>query len=153
MKTSPQLRTQLHTALVDAFPTLDALDQLVQEALHVNRARITTSSGLDAIVEDLLTYCEAQEHVAQLLCIAYNRNPSNMLLSRLVAQASVWPELSGAGLVLIEGTAYVCARRHVELAYLNALIEKYKYWAEKYTPLAGRRRTQTVGAARRTGGG
>jgi hypothetical protein len=67
------LRTQLHKTLVDAFPTLDGLDQFVQEVLHINRARIMTSSGLDTIVDDLLTYCEAQEYIAQLLCATYNQ--------------------------------------------------------------------------------
>ena len=134
--TGPQFK-QIHEALLDAFPTQNAFDLLVQDALHRNRERITTTSGLDAIAQDLLVYCEAGGSVAALVCAAYNRNPSNPLLSRIVAQASAWPELSSAGLVLIDGTAYVFAPRHVELTYLSALIERYDFWTEKFTPLAG----------------
>jgi formylglycine-generating enzyme required for sulfatase activity len=131
------LRSELHTALVEAFPTLDDLDQLVQEALHINRARITTSSGLDAIVDDLLSRCVAERRVAALMCMAYNRNPNNLRLSRLVSEAGAWPELTAAGLTLFADKAYGYASRAVELTYLDLLIQQYRPGTQQYTELAG----------------
>ena len=146
MKISSTLRTQLQSALLDVFPTLSDFDQLVQEVLNVNRERVTTANGLDAIVSDILDHCERSECAALLLCAAYNRVPSNSLLTQLVVHANRWPELVSAGLVLIDGVAYVCAPRSAEIVYLSALIEQYTYWAEKYTPLAGIAEVQVAAA-------
>jgi formylglycine-generating enzyme required for sulfatase activity len=127
---------QIQEALLAAFNQA-RLRQMVRVGLGEYLPLIADGQNLTEVVFNLVAWAEQQNRIAELIIAAVAENPSNELLSRLVEAASAWPELASTGLVLFEGIAYVYAPRHLELAYLDKLMQQYEVWAEKYTPLAG----------------
>ncbi|MEZ4712870.1 MAG: TIR domain-containing protein [Caldilineaceae bacterium] len=75
--TGPQIQ-QLHTALLDAFRTRSALEQMVRFALNENlSANAADLSDLRASVFDLINWAEAHGRLRELVDGARQQNPGN----------------------------------------------------------------------------
>lgn len=83
---------KLKEALIDAFPTWNALAQMVLYQLDKNLATITSQAlGLDANAYELVQWAIAQGMVADLVVAARNQNPRNQSLARLSDAIGVSP--------------------------------------------------------------
>lgn len=68
LRLEPTERRELHGLLVRLFPSYGELKGLVQNGLDTNLATLASESGgLDAVVLDLLTWCEARAKTAALV--------------------------------------------------------------------------------------
>jgi hypothetical protein len=80
MKLTGQQYKQLQQALLDAFPTETALQQLVMFELDENLATIASGGNLQAIVFNLIGWAQAQGRLAELIQGALRSNPNNPAL-------------------------------------------------------------------------
>lgn len=71
---------QLQEALVEAFPDPMRLRELCQFALGFNLLRVTTASGLDGQVFELIGYAQAKGALDELIKGAWELNYGNPLL-------------------------------------------------------------------------
>ena len=67
----------LHSALIDAFPSPDALSRMVQFELNANLHAITGQGNLNEIVYGLLKWALAQGRLSELIRKANASNPDN----------------------------------------------------------------------------
>lgn len=81
---SPDQRTGLHAALVDAFGSYDELDLLTGLELGIPLARITAPGPLDQVAYQVIRYAERHGLAAALVTAARIRNPGNPVLRRLI---------------------------------------------------------------------
>ncbi|MCW3055963.1 MAG: ATPase [Chthonomonadales bacterium] len=85
---SGQQFKQLHTAFLSAFPTIVSLEQLVALGLDQNLNAIASGGTLSTTVFQLLQWAEATGRTQELIEAAYNFNPGNPLLRRLVDETA-----------------------------------------------------------------
>ena len=84
-------RRELHAALLSAFPTNDALEELVFLATGVSLDTITIDGTLSQRVAALIKWAESTGGVDELVVEAKLKNPTN---PDLVAYASRWASSS-----------------------------------------------------------
>src|SRR4051794_15960500 len=91
--TGPQ-RRQLQEALLEAFPSITDLAQMVAFELNENLAAIASGSNLSSVVFELVVWADARGTVKALIQAALSANPDNEQLRALAAQMgiSVTPE-------------------------------------------------------------
>lgn len=73
-------RRELVAALVDAFPSYDALDRMVSFGLDERLERIAGLARLDAVAFSLVRWAEARGLLGALVEAARNANPGNPTL-------------------------------------------------------------------------
>lgn len=79
------LRRQLRDALLNAFPTVSALRQLVSLELNLSLEAISGGTNLTDIVFDLIVWAEARSRVEDLAAAARRDNSTNVALAALAA--------------------------------------------------------------------
>jgi serine/threonine-protein kinase len=67
----------LQRALVEAFPTVHRLEELTLAGIDYSLARITTRSGLDAQVFDLVEFAQSRGKLDELIRGAHEQNPTS----------------------------------------------------------------------------
>jgi hypothetical protein len=79
LQLTAEQRKDLHSALLRAFPTEEALEQVVSFGLNKNLAEIITGGkgGLSYIVLELIKWAEAHNRVLNLVKAACSENPDN----------------------------------------------------------------------------
>jgi eukaryotic-like serine/threonine-protein kinase len=82
---------QLSRALLDAYPTRQALTQMVRVKLSQNLEEITSTGTLADVVFELIRWAEAQGRLDDLICAGYAGNPNNALLRELAAEKNCPP--------------------------------------------------------------
>jgi tetratricopeptide (TPR) repeat protein len=86
LKLTGQEVTEFSQALIDAFPSLDKLGQMLQFRLDKNLAAIAISSTLREVVFRLIEVAEAEGWTTQLLVAAMESNPHNSKLLDFAAK-------------------------------------------------------------------
>ncbi|HMA34003.1 MAG TPA: effector-associated domain EAD1-containing protein, partial [Chloroflexia bacterium] len=76
---------QLTEALCAAFPSRDALAQMVRFGLNANLATISQGADLQQDAFALITWADAQDRVGELVAAARAANPTNLALQALAA--------------------------------------------------------------------
>src|SRR5947199_10776112 len=84
----PQLK-QLQQALINAYPTRFALEQMVFHGLDVHLDAITSLGGLEQAVFELLRWAQAQGRLEELIKVALLQNSGNLELQRVAVQLGV----------------------------------------------------------------
>ncbi len=82
MKLNGSQRKQLHTALLDAFPNVSSLDQMVSFELSEDLNAIAYGPNRSAIIFELIRWAEAQGRVTDLVEAALAQNRGNQLLQK-----------------------------------------------------------------------
>ncbi len=123
MKLDGAQRQQLHQALLSAFPTWPALEQMVSFGLDTELAKIAGTANLSQAVFDLLTWAEAGNRFQDLLNAAGQANPSNALLKSFAESQGVLTTQAGPYLVPAQPLQGVFGREKdlTEIASLLAL--------------------------------
>ncbi len=137
MKLTKWQAREIYEALLDGYRDTAELSRMVRFELGENLHAIAGGGDLSDVVAALIDWAESKDRVADLVCGAYNYTPNNTQLATLVRAACTWPELVPFGSVLADGKAYTYAPYQVEATYLEGVINAYRTWAEKYTPLRG----------------
>ena len=83
MKLSLELRKQLQSALIDAFPTTVQLEQMLNHQLDKNLGAIAGEGSLQDIVFKLIQTANAQGWIEDLICEACNYNSGNSQLGSI----------------------------------------------------------------------
>jgi len=86
MGLSGQQRKKLANALIDAFPTLASLEQMLLYELDKNPRAIAGEGGLQEIVFRLIQTAEAQGWVENLVRAARQENPGNSQLEAIALE-------------------------------------------------------------------
>jgi hypothetical protein len=79
----------LHEVLVTAFPTVPLLQRMVRFGLDENLAEIAPSTGLDAMVLDLLTWAGSRDKYSLLIRAARAANPDNVALRSFAEEMGI----------------------------------------------------------------
>jgi hypothetical protein len=79
-------RHQLRDALVSAFPSVQALAEMVSFGLDENLSALTTADGLNAAAFGLVEWARGQGRLDELVRVAYQANSGNPALRAFVAQ-------------------------------------------------------------------
>ena len=87
----PSFDQQVQLALLDAFPTVEALAQMVQFHLDENLAALTVAPSLGSQVFDLLRWARAAGRLDELLAAATAANPTNPALQAVRAAGGFVP--------------------------------------------------------------
>ncbi|MBX9255113.1 tetratricopeptide repeat protein [Desmonostoc muscorum CCALA 125] len=74
----------LHNALIDAFPTMPSLEQMLLFELSKNLRAIASEGSLQDIVFELIKTANSQGWVEDLICAACNSNPGNKKMQSIV---------------------------------------------------------------------
>ncbi|BAZ22628.1 hypothetical protein NIES4073_35150 [Kalymmatonema gypsitolerans NIES-4073] len=83
MRLSSQERKKLQEALIDAFPTLADLEQMLSFGLEKNLRAIAGEGSLQNIVFNLIQAADSQGWVEDLIRAACDFNPGNQLLQAI----------------------------------------------------------------------
>jgi hypothetical protein len=92
MKLSTVESENFYEALLSGYPSYDKLRIMVQFKLGENLDRLSTGSGLETVVLDLIQWAEERNKILDLILGAYEKNPDNteikentcQLLSRII---------------------------------------------------------------------
>ena len=85
MSLSGQQRKELQSALIDAFPDIASLEQMLSFELNQNLREIAGQGSLQDIVFELIKKANSQGWIEDLVCKAYKYNSGNLKL-RTVAE-------------------------------------------------------------------
>src|SRR5579871_812617 len=86
MSLSQEEFDQLHTALMDAFPSQSSLSLMVRTGLGINLSVIVGTGRLLDIVYQLIEWAEAQGRDTELVTKAYEKNSGNPVLCAFVGR-------------------------------------------------------------------
>ncbi|BDA71674.1 hypothetical protein CAL7716_058400 [Calothrix sp. PCC 7716] len=93
MKLSSQQRKKLQEALIDAFPNVSSLKQMLSHELDENLEVITgEGKNLQDIIFTLIQTANSQGWVEGLVCAARKYNPGNVLLETTVEELLTYPK-------------------------------------------------------------
>src|SRR5947209_17654034 len=82
-------RQQLHDALLGAFPTRSALEQMVDFGLDENLNKITGNSNLTDAVFELIRWAKARDRIEELIRTALRFNSRNAKLREFASQVGI----------------------------------------------------------------
>ncbi|HQY93273.1 MAG TPA: toll/interleukin-1 receptor domain-containing protein [Caldilinea sp.] len=85
---------QLQNALLDAFPSRDALRMLARIELEQNLDAIAGGENLRVLVFNLISWAEQTDVVARLIDGAHRQNPGNPALRDLQRVAKAWQSVA-----------------------------------------------------------
>ena len=85
MQLNGQHLGELHKALLSAFPSRPALEQMIAIDLSENLNSISTGSNLQEIVMALIRWAESQGRLKELVRAATAANPGNLSLKIFAA--------------------------------------------------------------------
>ncbi len=77
MNLSGQQKKQLQEAVIDAFPTMASLEQMVSHGLGKNLRAVAGEGNLQEVVFKLIQTADAQGWIKDLVRSACNINPGN----------------------------------------------------------------------------
>ena len=83
---------RLGAALLSAFPSRPALEQLLRFGLNANLDAVAGNGPLSAVVFEVIRWAESRGHLDALLATAQRQNPGNGDLRAFVASLSVAPD-------------------------------------------------------------
>lgn len=86
MNLSGQQRKKLQDALIDAFPTMASLEQMLSYELERNLGAIAGEGSLQKIVFQLIQTAVSQGWIKNLLNAACNENPGNLRLKNIAEE-------------------------------------------------------------------
>ncbi len=78
-------RRQLLEALLGAFPSMDALAQMISFEMDENLAAISTGGNIGTVAFELMEWAEAHGRLEDLIRAARNANPGNPELRAFAA--------------------------------------------------------------------
>jgi Effector-associated domain 1 len=84
-------RQKLHSALMDAFPNVKALEQMVSFQLNMLLSSVTTTEDLSGATFELIKWANAQGRISDLVEGAHKQNTGNPKLREFYLQD--WPQL------------------------------------------------------------
>jgi Effector-associated domain 1 len=84
-------RQKLHSALMDAFPDVKALEQMVSFQLNLLLSSVTTTKDLSEATFELIKWTNAQGRISDLVEGAHKQNPGNPELREFYLQD--WQQL------------------------------------------------------------
>jgi len=108
-------RKQLHQALLSAFPSEGALEQVFFFELGVNLRQIREGRSYSEIVGNLILWAETNNRLQDLLAGARNANPGNRELRRFLEDYQAHHAPSGA---TKRPSAVLTPQRRIELIQL-----------------------------------
>ncbi len=89
MQLSGQQRKQLQEALIDAFPNIASLEQMLVFELEKNLRVIAGEGSLQDTVFKLIETASSEGWIANLIRAAYNYKPGNSKLQNLVQNLNI----------------------------------------------------------------
>lgn len=82
------LLSDLHEALLDAFPTIADLDAMLLYRMQIRRP-VIADGGMGEIVFKVIIYCQARDITTDLLIAARNSNSTNLKLFEVARRAEL----------------------------------------------------------------
>src|SRR5437588_9473860 len=86
-------RQQLHDALLGAFPTRSALEQMVDYGLDENLNKIAGNSNLSDAVFELIRWAKARDRIEELIRAALQVNWRNSKLREFASEVGIVVEI------------------------------------------------------------
>lgn len=86
---SPAQLQQLHTALLGAYSSREALKRMLRFGLNVNLASIAEGGSMADTVFDVIQWADSRGQVDDLISAAFNANPGNPRLRALAQKAGL----------------------------------------------------------------
>ncbi|WP_208341799.1 tetratricopeptide repeat protein, partial [Aetokthonos hydrillicola] len=162
MRLSGQQRQKIQEALIDAFPNMASLEQMLSFELNQNLRAIAPEGSLEQIVFPLIKAAESQGWIEDLIDAAYRTNPGNPKLQAIAQTFKIAPQFvcdipyprnpffTGRETVLEEVRSTLLTKKLVALSGLGgigktqtAIEYAYRYQDEYYPILWVRAESRT----------
>lgn len=106
MRLTGNQRRQLSDALIEAFPSRSSLRQMVRFGLDENIEAIAGGDNLKDIAFNLIEWSEANDRSAQLIVVARNENPRNLVLRSFAEEIGLAPSSSEVESVVLKSVGF-----------------------------------------------